>query len=160
MKKDTARILMIVAGVVILLGIVAIGSAAWLFSQTVNLGKADEGKVEATFAQIRRQFGGAKPILDVQDGEPVLTRQPPASAPASRLSTLHVVAWDPDDEGLTRVDLPFWLVRLKSGPIEISSKSGFDDLNLTVDELERFGPALLVDHVSRSGDRVLIWTEN
>jgi hypothetical protein len=160
MKKETARALMIVAGVVILLVIVGLGSAVWLFTQTIDRADADEQSADAAFSEVRQRFGNPKPILDVKDGEPVLTRKPPDVAHPSRLSMLHVIAWDPDDEGLTRVDLPFWLIRLKSGPIEISSKSGFEDLNLTVEDLERFGPALLVDHVGRGGDRVLIWTED
>jgi hypothetical protein len=159
MTKQTARALMIVAGIAILLVIVGLGSAVWLYSQTVARGTADPGRAEATFTEIRGRFAGATPVLDVRGGRPVLTRQPPQGPPRTRLSTLHVVAWDPDDEGLTRVDLPFWLLRLKSGPIEISSKAGFEDLNLTVEDLERFGPSLLVDHAGRGGDRVLIWTE-
>jgi hypothetical protein len=160
MTKNTARAIMIVVGIAILLVIVGLGSAVWLYSQTVARGTADAGKAEATFTEIRGRFAGVKPVLDVRDGEPVLTRKPPEGPPRSRLSTLHVVAWDPDDEGLTRVDLPFWLLRLKSGPIEITSRSGFENLNLTVEDLERFGPALLMDHVGRGGDRVLVWTED
>jgi len=160
MKKETARALMIIVGVVILLVIVGLGSAVWLFTQAIDVGAADERGAEAAFQEVRKCFAGVTPILDVKDGEPVLTRRPPDAAPASRLSTLHVIAWDSDEEGLTRVDLPFWLLRLKSGPIEISSKTGFEDLNLTVEDLERFGPALLLDHTGRSGDRVLIWTED
>jgi hypothetical protein len=33
------------------------------------------------------------------------------------------------------------------------------DLGLTVEELERFGPTLVMDHAGRDGDRLLIWTE-
>jgi hypothetical protein len=34
-----------------------------------------------------------------------------------------------------------------------------EDLKLTVDDLERFGPILIVDHTGRDGDRVLVWTQ-
>jgi hypothetical protein len=159
MKKETARALMIVVGVAILLVVVGLASAVWLFTQTVEHATAREADVERTFDQIRQRFGGIPPLLDVRDGEPTLARPRPATPFTSNLTTLHVIAWDPDDEGLVRVDLPFWLLRLKSGPIELSSEAGFNDLELTVEDLERYGPTLVVDHVGRGGDRVLIWTE-
>lgn len=31
--------------------------------------------------------------------------------------------------------------------------------DITVEEIERYGPALLVDHESPRGDRLLIWTD-
>jgi hypothetical protein len=34
-----------------------------------------------------------------------------------------------------------------------------EDLKLTVEDLERFGSALIVDHRSASGERVLVWSE-
>jgi hypothetical protein len=32
-------------------------------------------------------------------------------------------------------------------------------LKLTVEDLERFGPTLIVDHRSSSGERVLVWSQ-
>jgi hypothetical protein len=34
-----------------------------------------------------------------------------------------------------------------------------DDLRVTVEDLERHGPGLVLDHQSRHGGRVLAWTE-
>jgi hypothetical protein len=34
-----------------------------------------------------------------------------------------------------------------------------EDLKLTVKDLERYGPSLVLDQRSRGGDRVLVWTE-
>ena len=39
----------------------------------------------------------------------------------TQLQTLHVLAWDPDDEKLARVAVPFWLLRLKSSRFEFSA---------------------------------------
>ncbi len=39
------------------------------------------------------------------------------------------------------------------------SKMDLDDLKLTVEELERFGPTLIVDHKTSSGERVLVWSQ-
>jgi hypothetical protein len=34
-----------------------------------------------------------------------------------------------------------------------------EDLRLTVEDLERYGPTLIVDHKAPDGDRVLVWSK-
>ena len=160
MKKETARMLMIVVGLVALLAVLGLGSALWLFTQSFDTGRADESTAQAEFDRVRQQFDGVQPVLDVRDGEPVIVRKPNRTAARIGLTTLHVIHWDPDDESFTRIDLPFWLLRLKSGPIEIGTEVGSEgELDLTVEDLERFGPTVVLDHTGEGGDRVLVWTE-
>ena len=162
MKKETVRTLTIVVGLVILLAVLGLGSAVWLFTQSIDVGKADEVVAAGEFDRVRARFPGITPVLEIRDGEPFLARKPPDRPAAGRLSTLHVLHWDPDDDSFARIDLPFWLIRLKSGPIEIvSNKSPISDgdLGITVEDLERFGPTLVADHQGEGGDRLLIWTE-
>lgn len=162
MKKDTARALMIVVGVFVLLVILGLGSAAWLFTNAVDIGEADEASAQREFERIRARFAGVQPVIEVRDDEPVVTRRPSEAAPTVRLSTLRIVAWDPDDGTLARIDVPFWFLRLKSGPIEIGTDHGVfgeENLGITVEELERLGATLVLDHGDPNGDRVLVWTE-
>jgi hypothetical protein len=162
MKKDTVRTVVIVVGVLVLVAIVALGSAAWLFMRSFSLGQVDERTASQQFDEIRGRFAGITPVLTIEDERPTVTRRPPNEPTSARLTTLHVLAWDSDDHGLARIDLPFWLLRLKSGPIEIASRHGRRrdaELNLTVEELERYGPTLILDHEGEDGERVLVWTE-
>lgn len=163
MKKTTLQALMIIAGVLILLAIVGLGSAVWLFTRSVTVGAADEASATRSFDEIRRRFAGVKPVLEIDENDdPVVARRPPAERPGPPLSVLHIMAWDPDDGSLARIDIPFWLLRLKSGPIEIVSDQtplGDNELGITVEELERFGSTLVLDRAVEGGDRVLIWTE-
>jgi hypothetical protein len=161
MKKETARTLTIALGLLILLAILGLGSAAWLFSRTVDVATADEASATDQFDRIRARFAGTAPVLQVRDGEPVLARVPPDRG-SRKLETLRLMHWDPDDDSFARIEVPFWLLRLKSGPIEIvSDASSLSDgrLGITVEDLERFGPTLVVDHEGERGDRLLIWTE-
>ena len=161
MKKDTVRTLAIVVGGLLLVAIVALGSAVWLFMRSFDLGQVDAATATQEFEQVRGRFAGITPVLGMENGDPVILRRPPAQGTGARLSTLHVLAWDADDRGLARIDLPFWLLRLKSGPIEIGSHRywGDTELNITVDELERYGPTLVFDHKGEDGERVLVWTD-
>ena len=73
-----------------------------------------------------------------------------------------MLAFDPDDNRIVKVTIPFWLLRLKTRGTMIDfngSKMDLDDLKLTVEELERFGPTLIVDHKTSSGERVLVWSQ-
>lgn len=160
MKKQTARTLMIVVGVLILFAVLGLASAVWLFTQTVSVGSADEASASRQFDEIREQFAGVTPVLDVRGRRAALTREPPAQGTGDRLTTMHILAWDADDDSFARIDLPFWLLRLKSGPIEIMSEGAMRETNLelTVEDLERYGPTLVLDHEDR-GSRVLVWTE-
>jgi hypothetical protein len=162
MKKETVRTITIAIGLFVLLAVLGLGAAAWLFTQSVALDKSDEVTATQEFNRVRAQFPGATPVLTIRDGEPVLARKPPDGRAGVRLTTLHVLHWDPDDDSFARIDLPFWFIRLKSGPIEIASRNSMmsdGDLGITVEELERFGPALVADHEGEGGDRLLIWTQ-
>ena len=162
MKKETARTLMIIVGVLILLAIVGLGSAVWLFTRAVNIGTADAKSAERSFEEIRERFEGVTPVLDVRNDEPSITREPPAQTTGERLTSLRIIAWDGSDERFTRIDLPFWLLRLKKGPIQFSHQEevfGRQRLRLTVEQLERYGPTLVLDHEGQRGSHVIVWTE-
>ena len=162
MKKDTVRTLAIIAGVLILLAIVVLGSVLWLFTSSFNRENVDAARAAQRFEEIRKRFEGVTPVLDIRNEDPVVVRRPGADSARTRLTTMHVVAWDADDDEFVQIDVPFWLLRLKSGPIEIvsdhSSVSG-NDLGITVEDLERYGPTLVLDHGTRRHGHVLIWTE-
>jgi hypothetical protein len=72
-----------------------------------------------------------------------------------------MLAWKPGNAELVNVRLPFSLLRLRSGPIDIgaSSYSPNARFSMTVRDVERYGPALWVDHMEEDGARVLVWTE-
>src|SRR5688572_20541551 len=100
MKKDTLRTIVIIVGVLILLAVVGLGSAVWLFMRSFDVGQADAADASQQFDQIRSRFAGVTPVLAIKDEEPVITRRPPAQGTGARLTTLHVLAWDPDDSGI------------------------------------------------------------
>jgi hypothetical protein len=73
-----------------------------------------------------------------------------------------VMAWDDEEGQLVAFSLPFWLLRMKSGPIRLSAYSqGWDDrgVSFRIEDLERHGPGLVLDVQERREGRVLIWAE-
>lgn len=148
-----------------LLCLIAIAGAGYYFvRQTIDAQKVTPTTAAAEFEAVRTRFATQRPLIELdEDGEFLranTNREPPANV--RRPETLIVMAHDPDDGGLVRVRLPFWLLRMnpESGKINFGRDSvNLEDLKLTVRDLERYGPSLILDQRSRGGDRVLVWTE-
>jgi hypothetical protein len=60
------------------------------------------------------------------------------------------------------MDIPFWLLRLKMRGTRFDFGGNNVDLaklRITVEDLERYGPTLILDHKEPDGSRVLIWSQ-
>lgn len=117
--------------------------------------------VDAAFDDVRRRYEARTPLLEMR-GNSARSNPPADDAPRVSLNTLHVLAWDAEDEKLARFEIPFWFLRLKETPIHFGAyATGLDELkiSLTAAEIERYGPGIIAD-ISRAGrDRALLWVE-
>ncbi|MEO8482998.1 MAG: hypothetical protein ABI634_12360 [Acidobacteriota bacterium] len=156
----------VVAGVagVGLVGLMAVaGGGVYFVSHHVQSEHASGADAIRGFQSVITSLGSPRPLyeLDAAD-QPRLTRSfrdiPSATSHAENLLML---AWDPEQDRLVRVSLPFWLLRIGSRKVRIMhNANGFDfeRLNLDMDELERIGPTLVFDFRNQDGARVLLWT--
>lgn len=150
------------------IGMIALaGAGVYFVSRQVQVREATPAKALSLFERSRERFKDMKPLIELDsDGDIVRSHFAEARGKArpssTNLEALHVLAWDANDEKMVQVAIPFWLLRLKRGPIGVfSDTAGLSraDLRITVDDLEALGPSLLIDHRGRHGDRVLIWTQ-
>jgi hypothetical protein len=165
MAERKRRWVPIVLGVLFLLVCVAIGGmivVASLFRQSVDSQPSNADEATAAFNEVRSRFGGRPPLLEFRNGEPHRLATIDKRSTVT-LQHLKVLVWDPDDSHLTRVELPFWLVRLKSTPIDLGSYAAGiadgDGDDLRVEDLEAYGPGIVVEHTTREGERLLVWLE-
>ena len=162
-KRNWLLILFGVAVLVVFVGIGAIiAITAWV-QQNMEVTETTASGAQAEFDKLRQQFTGRPPLLDFKDGRPSYAAgAPDRSQPRTELQTLHVVAWDPEEQQIAKFAIPFWLLRLKATPIEFSSyASGFDDnhVNLKAEDIERYGAGIILDASMPSGERVLLWAQ-
>jgi len=158
-----AQVLIGVGIVVVFLGIGAIIAVTAYFSENIAVADSTASEAEDEFEKVRQRFKGKPPLVEMKDGEAVAT-SPAAdpAAPRQPLHTLHVLAWDSDEEKLANVSIPWWVLRLKSGPIRFSTyASGLDDdgVRLRPEDIERHGPGIILELTGRRGERVLLWAE-
>ena len=106
--------------------------------------------------EVRSRFPGQQPLIQLVDGKPQFVAERASQAPTqTTLSTLHVIAFDSDEGNLVNFSLPFWLLRMKSGPIRLSAyQQGWDDrgVSFRVEDIEKHGPGIIVD-VDAAGRR-------
>jgi hypothetical protein len=164
--RKKRRWIPIVLGVLLLFAVVGIGMVAFTvswFRQNMAISEANEDAATRQFDEVRSRFAGQQPLIQLVDGRPqyVADRATRSGAP-STLSTLHVIAFDHDEGKVVTFSLPFWLLRMKSGPIRISAyQQGWDDrgVSFSVEEIEKRGPGIIVDVAEGREGRVLIWAE-
>ena len=159
----------IVVGLVILVmvvGIGLIGAMFWMVTRQVSVQELAADTGEQEFEKLREPFSGQKPFIELpEDGNELgaVVHRELATHEPGKVSTVHLRVWVPSDGKLVKLDLPFWMVRMMgSKPIEFhSDESGFRGITLkvTAEELERRGPGLIIDHGTKDGERILVWTE-
>lgn len=157
----------ILAGIVafgILCIIAMAGAGMYFVSQNIQTKTVSSETAAGEFDAIRKQFSGQKALIELDEHGNFLRSNTdrPAPANASRPEKLYVLAFDPDDGGLVRMSIPFWMLRMKTSGATIDfsgNRMDLEDLKLTVEDLERFGPSLILDQKSEGGDRVLVWSQ-
>jgi len=163
-KKTWISIAVAIVIVFAILGLTAIGLAFYVFRQHINTQFVSRQIAEDEIEQARRRFAGQQPLVELPEdrrGPPVIHQRDGAR---TDLHAIRVLAWDPRAEKLVRVSLPFWLLRMAPGDnFHFHSAGDFDfdsdRVKLTLDDIERAGPGLLIDRHDRRGAIVLIWTE-
>jgi hypothetical protein len=151
--------------VVGILCVIAMAAAGiYYFTQNIEARKATPTVAASEFNAVRERFRGQKPLIELDERGRFLRSNVdrPAPANARQPEALYVLAFDPDDEGLVKVTVPFWLLRMKIGNSHVDfgdSRMDLEDLKLTVEDLERFGPTLILDQTNAGGDRVLVWSQ-
>ena len=152
--------------VVCVLGLIAMaGAGAYYFATHIKTSEASPAVAERSFEEAKRVFADQKPLLELDDEGKVArtnTLNRPRLANAAAPEAIHVLAYDPDEGRVIRVKIPFWLLRLNSDSnitFNDNDKISLEELKITVEDLERMGPSLLVDHKSPRGDRVLVWSQ-
>lgn len=165
MKTRRNWLIILVAALVVIvcIGIAAIiATTAWV-QQNLSVQESTESSALDQFEGVRSRFAGQPPVLELTDGRsPSYNPARSKLASPASLDRLHILVWDPDERRLLSFSLPFWFLRLKSGPIELGGyASGVDDrgVNLRPEDIEQYGAGIVLDTTSRDGERVLLWTE-
>jgi len=154
----------VVIGVVVLCILSLVGMAAaglWFAKTHIDVRSVSPATAVTDFEKIRKQFTNQKPLIELDERGHFVHANTDRPSTDHRPQSLNIMAFDPDEGRVVKMDIPFWLLRLKMRGQRVDIGHDFDlsDLKLTVEDLERFGPTLIVDHKGRAGERVLVWSQ-
>lgn len=155
----------IIIGIVTLgiLGVVTLAAAGlWFVRSHVNVQPMTVAAATTDFQTIREGFANQKPLIELDERGNFVHANTDRPNGTKRPESLNVMAFDAREDHVVRVEIPFWMLRLKTRGTLVDVGSGNIDLQklrLTVEDLERFGPTLIVDHKDMNGSRVLVWSQ-
>jgi len=156
----------VVLGIVIALTIgclALVGTGVYVVSRTVSVQAADRDAAAREFEAVRERFAGQAPLFQLEAGGRVSAegfRRRAAEYSGPLPAALHVLVWNDREARLVRFSLPFWILRFSSRGRSSLRVDEFDlgRLDISPDDLERAGPALVLDH-EEAGAHVIVWTE-
>lgn len=154
----------IVLGIVVfgILGVIAMAAAGlWFVKSHVDVRTMTTAVATQDFQAVRQRFATQQPLIELDEHGTFLRANTDRPAGTLRPQTLNVMAFDSGDEKIVRMALPFWLLRLKgNGRFDIGRGNvDLARMRITVEDLERYGPTLILDQKDTDGSRVLVWSQ-
>jgi hypothetical protein len=150
------------AGLFALCALIGLTLFAILVWRAVTIEDVERAEAMRRCDVVRGSFQSHTPLIELDQLGRVVRAAPVGDAPGRPISRLKALAWRAAEHRLVSSDAPFWFFKLKGPAARFALEgTGFDleRLHLTPADLERAGPALLVDHTSEDGSRLLVWTD-
>jgi hypothetical protein len=141
---------------------IGVSILAALVYRAVSIEPADRDEAARRFAAVRAALPHGPPMLTIDHGGNIVRRETPRSTTPRAIRRLCVLAYYAEGQRLVSADAPFWFFRIKGPAAQYALRDTGLDLNrlgVTPEELQRYGPAVIVDQMRPNGDLLLVWTE-
>jgi hypothetical protein len=164
-KRSWPLIIISIGAFVVIVGGGSIAVVGYLVAQQFSFQQEPGATVEASaqqMAETRGRFTGQTPFIEFRtNGAPVVHREQQGPTRHS-LSAMVVVGWDGRSrQGVFRLKAPFWVVSMGNRrQLRVSRPDGGTiNLQVTIEDLERRGPGLILDRTDERGRQLIVWTE-
>jgi hypothetical protein len=153
-----------VAGAAVLVLVCVAAAGLYFVSRRVQTASATPDEAVRTLDAVVSAFAGTTALYRLDAHQKPQLAAPFADFPTSRTKAtdLYINAWNPDEGRLVQLSLPLWLVRFGDKKMHMTGGEGgvnIAEFSFDVHELERIGPALVLDYRSQDGERILLWTK-
>jgi hypothetical protein len=136
------------------------GTAGYFVLKSLERRSATEADALREMEIVRTRFGSRPPLIEIIDPRTADVRiNRLANSDGARVTTIHVVNWKSEDGEIVRTEVPIWLMRFST--LNVLSELGAvpASVRLTDEEIERYGPGIVVDYNQPAKDRVLVWVD-
>jgi hypothetical protein len=177
MASKTPTWVWVVLGIVgffVLAGIGLVGGGILMVRSHFHTEVAEKQTADQEFARQRARFAGQLPLVELRkslaEDEKMVIHRPAESAERhTELKTIRVLVYDSQQSRLIHIDVPLWIMRLMPANRGTRGRQmtlrgngvdfDFNNGDLTLEDLERHGPGLVVDGIDSRGAQVLVWAE-
>ena len=126
--------------------------------RNLSITRSTASVAAAQFDELRRRFLERPPLIQIDDPlhARVHVNHPPRSAPLAPLDGFEILVWQADQQKLVHTRAPLWMMRFSA--LNVMSELGIapGSVQVTVDDVQRYGPGVVVDFTSPKGDRALV----
>jgi hypothetical protein len=150
------------------MAVFALIAGAVFFSQHQQSKRASAQIAEAEFQRLRARFADQHPLLDMHERRPM--SEVGGRQPGVPLHSFNTIIFDTrGDQRIVRISVPFRFARLFGrgadfrwlGELTFLDDTEFDPepIQLSLAQVERHGPGLMVDYRHPSGGQFIAWVE-
>ncbi len=151
----------IAALVIACLGVAAtIGGLALFAFRHIERQSVSAAVADAEFAKVRARFVRDQAMIEVSEDRDVMIHPNPGTG--EPIHSIHLLAYNPTSGRLVNADMPVWLLRFgRRASISLIDEGEFGTggTHLTLDDIERHGPGLILDHRRVNGAQAIVWAE-
>jgi hypothetical protein len=139
--------------------LVLAGTGAYFVFKNLERRNAPEAAALSDIETIRTRFGSRPPLIEILDARMANVRINRLVGDGARVSTFHVINWNAEDSEIVRMEAPLWFMRFSS--LNLLSQLGIApaSIRLTVQDVERYGPGIVVDYSQPGKVRMLVWVD-
>jgi hypothetical protein len=152
------RVVLSIAGVIGVALVGLIGTGMYSVFRNLRVTQPTLGAATAQLDEVRHRFPQRAPLIEIDDAlrGRVHVNHPPRTAPLTHLEGFEILVWKADEQKLVRTRAPLWMMRFST--LNLLSELGLmpGTLQLTVDDVERYGPGVVIDFTGPRGDRALV----
>jgi hypothetical protein len=154
--KVVLGILGVIAVFVLALG----GTGAYFVFSNLDQRELPEAESVKAMEAIRARFGPRPPLIEIANPKTMDVRvNRPDQASSTPVDTIHIINWKREKDEFMTTSIPLWLMRFSS--VNILSQLGIapERFRLTVEDIERYGPGIIVDYSVPGDFRLLLWVD-
>jgi hypothetical protein len=163
-----ARFGLLAVGIGASMAVVALTAGAIFFFQHHRSEKTSVQTAEAEFQRLRARFADHRPLLDMQQRRP--RTDVGGQQPGAPLHSFNTIIFDTrGGQRIVRITVPYRFARLFGrgagfrwlGELTFLDDTEFDPepIQLSLAQVERHGPGLMVDYRHPSGGQFIAWVE-
>jgi hypothetical protein len=161
--RRSFRIALWIIGVGLALARIVGGGAAVMVWRQTTITQAQAPDANREFESVRAPFVARPPLVEIVDPGPIMVdvrvHRAAESAPRQAVQFFNVIAFDGHTKKLVRTRAPVWWMNFSAESLLARFGVPLGNLALTVADVERYGPGVVLDFSPPGGGRVLVWVQ-